>query len=78
MQTRSYSERYLRRKYQTGGSAGHNGSKAIQKELDGMTRLLSALLTDEPISEGDEQLLEVHEEVKQDLIGLEHRIVEDL
>jgi hypothetical protein len=43
-----------------------------------MARLLSALLTDEPISEGDEQLLEVHEEVKQDLIGLEHRIVEDL
>jgi hypothetical protein len=71
-------ERHLLRKYQTGEEVDHESPKAIQKEIDGMCRFLRALAADERFTDDIAGYAEVYESVTDDLIELEHQIVEDL
>jgi len=71
-------EQYLLRKYHTNDDINHESPKAIQKELDGMARFLCALAADEQLSEDTKHYLEIYDDVKEELIDLEHQIVEDL
>jgi len=69
-------EQYLLRKYQTGNKTSGESPKAIQKEIDGMARLLCAIATEEQSSEDIEQYLNIYDDLKRDLIDLEHQIIE--
>ena len=71
-------EKHLLEDYGTGDNIDHESPKAIQKELDGMARLLCALSIEDQISNDIEQYLDTFDNVKEQLLDLEREIVEDL
>jgi hypothetical protein len=62
-------------KYHYSDDIGHEPVKAIQKEIDGMARLLCALVEDEEIHGETHQYLRVYQEEVKGLRELEEDII---
>ena len=68
----------LTQKYRYGNKIDHEPVIGIQKEIDGMARLLCALVTQEGTSGNPRQYLEVYQNEVERLRELEHEVISEL
>jgi hypothetical protein len=68
---------FLSNKYHFGSEVEHEPVKAIQKEIDGMSRLLCALITEQIVSD-DDQCLRVYQQEVEKLRELEREVISEL
>jgi len=69
----------LNEKYRYGDEIDHEPVKAIQKEVDGMARLLCAIITDEgEPTESTEHYIEIYQNEVEKLRGLERDVISEL
>lgn len=68
----------LNRKYQYGDKLEHEPVKAIQKEIDGMARLLCAIIASEETTENGDQFLQIYQNEVERLRELERQVISEL
>lgn len=68
----------LTEKYRYGDEISHEPVKGIQKEIDGMARLLYAIVTEEEVSGDANQYVRVYQEEVENLHGLEEEVISEL
>lgn len=68
----------LTKKYQYGDEISHEPVKAIQKEIDGMARLLCRIAAEDRIGGEIRTCVEIYEDEVSNLRELEHQIISQL
>lgn len=68
----------LSRKYEYGDEIEHEPIKAIQKEVDGMARLLSAIIASGEVTDSSDQLLQIYQSEVESLRELERQVLSEL
>ena len=68
----------LNRKYRYGDEIEHEPIKGIQKEIDGMARLLCAIVASEEVTDSSDQLLQIYQNEVEGLRELERQVVSEL
>lgn len=69
---------HLTEKYRYGSEISHEPIIGLQKEIDGMARLLCALVIAEEVTGSIDEYLEVYEAEVRRMRELEHQVVEEL
>lgn len=68
----------LNKKYRYGDEIEHEPIKGIQKEIDGMARLLCAIVASEEVTDSSDQLLQIYQNEVEGLRELERQVVSEL
>ena len=71
-------DEHLTEQYRYGGEISHEPVIGIQKEIDGMARLLCALLDGDEKYGCDEAIIDVYQEEVRKLRELEHKVISEL
>lgn len=65
-------------KYRYGDEIEHEPIKAIEKEIDGMARLLCAIVASEEITDSSDHLLQIYQDEVAGLRKLEEEVISEL